>query len=119
MEISAISGWEGTGLGFVGFLRTYHPSAGVHFDDAKWTPLRWVSGSRRPLRRPRRSGGIEHLGNIHFVNMVRAEHREIIGVLVFNEVHVLENGVGGAHIPIPPVRICAGTGSMYWPRQSG
>jgi len=108
---------EGTGLGFFRFFfEPYHPSAGVHFDDAEMDGL--FDGF---LDRGDRCDGpdvpveIEHLGNIHFVNMVRAEHREIIGVLVFNEVHVLENGVGGAHIPIPPVRICAGTGSMYWP----
>jgi len=78
-------------------------------------PLRWFLDRGDGCDGPDVPVEIEHLGNIHFVNMVRAEHREIIGVLVFNEVHILETASAVPIYQFPPVRICAGTGSMYWP----
>ena len=42
---------------------------------------------------------IEHLARIHPVNVVRAEHHDVVGLLVVHEVQRLVDGVCGTRVP--------------------
>ena len=42
----------------------------------------------------------QHLGVVHFIDMVARQDQHVLGVVAFNEVDVLVNGVGSALVPV-------------------
>ena len=58
----------------------------------------------------------EHLADVHPIDVVTSKNTDMLRIGIFDEVHVLVNGIRGAFIPTFPIRICAGIGSMKCPR---
>jgi hypothetical protein len=94
-------GTTGNGLGVFGFfLKPDNALACVHLNDSKVPGLIYLHGK----------GGychfgiilfmeIDHLTNIHAINMVRSEHGDQVVTMTFYEVDVLINGVRRSLIP--------------------
>ena len=53
--------------------------------------------------------GIDELLGVHAVDVVRAEDTDVVGLLVADQVQVLEDGVRRTLEPALTMRICAGT----------
>ena len=52
--------------------------------------------------------GFQHLGVVHGIDMVSRQDQNVVGLVLFNEVEVLVNGVCGALIPMGAVALLVG-----------
>ena len=89
-------------LGVLGlFLETDHSVVCIDLDDAEFGSFgnrHWDSGNGQEGR----TGEVEinHLVDVHLVNVVAAENRHEVRAFVCNQVDVLENGVGRSLVPV-------------------
>ena len=83
------------------FVKTDNQAVFFGFDDAEFRGLLLFDGDGG-------NGGLRaalhmefhHLADVHAINMIRAEDGHHVGLGLFDEVHVLIDGVGGAAIPV-------------------
>ena len=89
-------------LGFLGlFFETDHSVVCIDFDNAEFACF--FDGHGDGGNREERSTGeveINHLVDVHLVNVVATENRDEVRAFVRNQVDVLENGVGCSFVPI-------------------
>ena len=83
------------------FFETDHAIVGVHFDNAEFARL--GNRHRNSGNREQSCTGkveINHLVDVHLIDMVATENRHEVRAFVSNEVNVLENGVGRSLVPV-------------------
>jgi len=54
--------------------------------------------------------GVDHLGEVHAVDVVRADHDDDVRALVLDDVQALEDGVRGAQVPVLAHSLLSGDG---------
>ena len=98
----AVAGVAGHFLRVLGlFLETDHAVVGINFDNAEFTGL----GNRHRNSGDCEEGGtaqveINHLVDVHLVDVVTSENGYEVRAFVGNQVDVLEDGVGCTLVPV-------------------
>jgi len=52
---------------------------------------------------------VDHLTDVHAVDVIRTKNDDQMRIMLFDKIQVLENRIGSALEPLGPIRICGGT----------
>ncbi len=104
------------------FVKTYNQTVVFGFDDSELNSLLFFDwNSRDGGLRATLDMELHHLANVHAIDMIRAEDGHHVRLGLFDEVHVLIDGVRGAAIPVLILRShLSGNGNdEVVPKQAG
>ncbi|MPN27828.1 hypothetical protein SDC9_175262 [bioreactor metagenome] len=107
-DVNAHGGQGAFGLCGLFLKLQYHVAlAGVHDPETGGLGQRHLQYRHR-ARRACFFMVTQHVGVVHFINMVAAEDKDVFRVVLVDEVHVLVDGVGGAAVPFAALALHIG-----------